>query len=172
MADGVPIQDVSPETPKEVEHKKKPASSTFQPFMKPATIEISKLSSGITKKQLYKKARKFGTIKEIDFVDSASEAKIIFETEADALNAIKHLHDHVFKSNKIQAVLVKHKVFMVFMSHKTACRTCSFDYSKSALSVHRRRAEKGRNCLWNCRGCCNSQKGRWEAKRIRLYGIF
>ncbi|KAK9767317.1 RNA recognition motif-containing protein [Basidiobolus ranarum] len=84
------------------------------------SIVISGLGSDVNKKQIYKKVRKFGEVKEVIFpvFDGQTEegekkalegvAHIVFAKLGEAKNAIQHLDDHIFKGNKITAKSMAH----------------------------------------------------------------
>ncbi len=71
----------------------------------PCRIDLSGLAPCLSKKQLYKKVRKFGDVKEIEFEDGKTEATIVYASKKDGENAIKHLHEHSFKGSKLEAKL-------------------------------------------------------------------
>ncbi|KAJ3277347.1 RNA recognition motif-containing protein [Borealophlyctis nickersoniae] len=75
-----------------------------------ATLEISGLPEDVTKKQIYKKARKHGSVVEVVFPVVGDDdaplpgvARVVYATNADAAEASKHLDDHQFKGVKIHA---------------------------------------------------------------------
>ncbi|KAJ3043184.1 hypothetical protein HK097_001801 [Rhizophlyctis rosea] len=88
------------------------------------TIEIHNLPDGVTKKQLYKKVRKYGEVKELIFPvpkdgvksdvkeEDADEkdvevlpgvARVTYTTGREATTAISHLHNHTYKSSTLVA---------------------------------------------------------------------
>lgn len=77
-----------------------------------STLEIKGLPSGLLKKVLYKKVRKFGNPKEITFIDNQGivnfdldTAKIEYVTWEEAQAAFKHLDQHIFKGSKMSCKL-------------------------------------------------------------------
>jgi nucleolar protein 4 len=89
--------------------------TTKKPFIKKTfSITISGLSQDINKKQLYKKVRKYGSVKEINFplLEDSTQAQVIYETEKDAENAIKHLHEHQFKGMMLAATMKEVRILL------------------------------------------------------------
>ncbi|KAI8903564.1 hypothetical protein EDD86DRAFT_184714, partial [Gorgonomyces haynaldii] len=63
--------------------------------------------TGVTKKQVYKKVRKFGEIAELVYPhEDDTKAFVQYQTVEEASDAYKHLHDHTFKSQKLQCTMI------------------------------------------------------------------
>jgi nucleolar protein 4 len=81
------------------------------------SLLISDLPGGITKKQLYKKVKKYGTVSSIQFSDGDFKAIIDYNSHQDASNAFKHLNDHVFKGAKIKAEMTRKERYRLFLKN-------------------------------------------------------
>ena len=84
-----------------------PFKSLSKKIENSVTIQISALPSALKKPVLNKKVRKFGTVKEIEFQDGSSSAKIIYSSSQEAKNAVKHLDQHIYKGVKIGCTIVE-----------------------------------------------------------------
>ena len=74
-------------------------------------ILVSQLPLTISSKQIFKKMRKFGNVKEILFpFELDHQCKVIYSTFEEAENAISHLHEHTFKGVQIKAVKDTHVI--------------------------------------------------------------
>ncbi|TPX72871.1 hypothetical protein SpCBS45565_g00065 [Spizellomyces sp. 'palustris'] len=109
-AAGLPVEgEVQPIKKIKVDGNKTGPTPFSKPRDRPTTILISGLGADINQKQIYKKARKFGDIKEVIFpvlkgdVSVPGQALVVYSSGKDAENAIKHLDEHQFKGQKIQA---------------------------------------------------------------------
>ncbi|KND01588.1 mRNA-binding ribosome biosynthesis protein NOP4 [Spizellomyces punctatus DAOM BR117] len=109
-AAGLPVEGETQPIKKMKADGNKTGSTPFsKPRDRPTTILISGLGVDINKKQIYKKSRKFGDIKEVIFpvlkgdVPVPGQALVVYSSGKDAENAIKHLDEHQFKGHKIQA---------------------------------------------------------------------
>ena len=76
----------------------------------PNCILISKMLPGLSKNVIYKKVRKFGTVKELVVANSdnglsENSCKAVYATHEEAKNAVEHLNDHIFKGTTIKCQL-------------------------------------------------------------------
>ncbi|KAJ3181098.1 RNA recognition motif-containing protein [Gaertneriomyces sp. JEL0708] len=122
-AAGIP-GDAEHEVPKPVSRlMPKPVSATSvsspqlrKPAQSRTIIAISGLAQDLSKKQLYKKVRKYGDVADLVFPMSIKGAEVpglahvTYYNERDASFAIKHLHEHQFKGVKIEAKEVTEEV--------------------------------------------------------------
>lgn len=77
------------------------------------TVLVRGLPTEVTKKQLYKKARKFGDVKEVVMpvsvgedaapIELAGHARVVYQHPMDADKAVKQLDKHVFKGKTVFA---------------------------------------------------------------------
>lgn len=82
-----------------------------QKLFNSVTILLSDLPL-VTKAVLYKKVRKFGSVKELIVHEPdnnllQNEAKVVYDLKSEAQNAVKHLNDHIYKGAKIKCKLIE-----------------------------------------------------------------
>ncbi|KAJ3104804.1 RNA recognition motif-containing protein [Phlyctochytrium planicorne] len=110
------VKSSKPPTAKKNPH---PSSIPKVPYERPSkSVKITGIKSDVNKKQLNHKLKKMGTIVELNFpVENDSEAIegkftaiVQFRSPQEATYAVTKLNDHVFKGEKIKAILQKAEI--------------------------------------------------------------
>lgn len=99
-------QEDGEDKPKPAPKVKKPRTAKISGDTGRQTVLISGLGE-VTQKVLYKKVRKFGNVKEIQYPmeDDKTKAIVIYDTAAMANDAVKHLDKHTYKGATLSAVV-------------------------------------------------------------------
>lgn len=70
------------------------------------TLQINNLPAALTKKQLYKKVKKFGEIVDLTYTDSQSHAQVAYSSTEEAERGLKGLHKHTFKGSQLEVTVL------------------------------------------------------------------
>ncbi|CAG8576134.1 9125_t:CDS:2, partial [Dentiscutata heterogama] len=106
------------------------------------TLVIEGLPKDVTKKKIYKRARKFGDVEDTIFPieEGKNIAHITFKTEKDAAEGLKRLDGHVFHGSKMNAKLLAEKKASVDKKCRLIVRNIPWEYQEPELlkifSVH------------------------------------
>ena len=105
----------------------------------PNCVLISEMLPGLSKNVIYKKVRKFGTVKELVIANSVNglsenSCKAVYATHDEAQNAVEHLNDHIFKGTTIKCQLIDNpSEASLAKKSRLIIRNLSFKCQKSHL---------------------------------------
>ncbi|KAJ8325347.1 RNA recognition motif-containing protein [Batrachochytrium dendrobatidis] len=112
VVDTTPVSSTSAVINGPLANAKKSDSTGSKLASNMTTLLLSRLPAKLTKKQLYKKLRKFGDVEDLQFpiddvMDAASQdcARVIYKNEDSARRAQKQLNEHQFKGATIKSVI-------------------------------------------------------------------
>jgi RNA recognition motif-containing protein len=141
------------------------------------SLLLSDLPTGVTQKQLYKKAKKYGEVSAIQFSEGDLKAIIDYNSHEDASNAFKHLNDHVFKGAKIKAEITKKDRYRLFLKNlhfqatEADIRKVAQEFgSVKDISVPLKNENRGKGFAfleYNTKGECEKAILGFKGKKIR-----